>query len=156
MLTPWYARGQPFSNASFASREVSGPKDAQSINCRASVGSTFRGGVTAFPSSNPQPRNRGVVNAHGPANCPAAFASGHALECLGLLVIGQLRFAAEPRASFPRGGPAFVGSLDDAMAFVLGHRGQEGNKAAAERRGQIQVGLVDHLDEGAPGIDAIR
>jgi len=29
--------------------------------------------------------------------------SGHALKGLGLLVVGQLRFAAEPRAAFPGG-----------------------------------------------------
>jgi len=48
-----------------------------------------------------------------------------------------------------------VGTLEDPAAFVLGHGRQEGDEAAAQGRGQIQVGLVEHLNEGATGIDAL-
>ena len=42
---------------------------------------------------------------------------------------------------------AVVGPLDDALALVLGHGGQD--EAAAERGGGVEVRLVEHPNEGA-------
>ena len=38
--------------------------------------------------------------------------------------------------------PSGVGTGDDAVALVLGHRTEEGDEAAAEGRSEIQVGLI--------------
>ena len=39
--------------------------------------------------------------------------------------------------------------LEDALSLVFGHRGQERDKAAAQRCGQVQVRLVEDLKAAA-------
>jgi hypothetical protein len=51
--------------------------------------------------------------------------------------------------------PALVRPPGDAQALVLGHGGEEGNEPAAEWRGEIEVRLVQHLDEGAAGMNTL-
>jgi hypothetical protein len=54
-----------------------------------------------------------VVHVHDPGDPPAACAGLEALEGLGLLVIGELRLAAEAGAFGLGGNTAVVGSLED-------------------------------------------
>ena len=58
--------------------------------------------------------------------------------------------APRSRAAFGRVCP-----LDDALTLVLRHGAQEGQEAPAERRCQVQVGFIEHLHQGAPGVDAL-
>jgi hypothetical protein len=41
------------------------------------------------------------------------------------------------------------------VALVFGHGGQEGDKAAAGERGEIEVGLVEDLDQRPASVDAL-
>jgi hypothetical protein len=61
--------------------------------------------LTVGPGLARQPGNRGMVHGHRLGNRSAAFAGGQALESLDLLMVGELRFAAEARA-FVLGGAA--------------------------------------------------
>jgi hypothetical protein len=47
-----------------------------------------------------------------------------------------------------------VGPLGNALALILGHGGKEGDEPAAERRREIEVGLVQDLEQGAARVDA--
>src|SRR5262245_28612506 len=40
------------------------------------------------------------------------------------------------------------------MPFVLGHGAEEGDKATAQRCGEIEMGLVQNHDRGPAGVDA--
>src|SRR5262245_11699671 len=95
------------------------------------------------------------MNAHCLGNRPAALAGVEALEGLGALMGGQLRLAAELHAVGPSELTAIVCALDDALTLVFGHGRQEGDEAAPQWRGEVEVRLVQHLDEGAAGIDAL-
>ena len=52
-----------------------------------------------------------------------------------------------------RSSSAVVGTLHDPLAFVLRQGAQEGDEAATDGRGEIQVWLVKHLDHGTPCVD---
>jgi hypothetical protein len=47
-----------------------------------------------------------------------------------------------------------MGSPDNSLPLVLRHGAQEGQEAPAERRDQMQVRLIQHLHQSAPGVDA--
>ena len=83
-----------------------------------------------------------MVHGHRPGDRPAAFTGGHALEGLGLLMIGELRFASEPRAFGLGGDTTVVSSLEDPVTLVLGQRRQEGQDAAIDGLGEVKVVAV--------------
>src|SRR5262245_51865670 len=95
------------------------------------------------------------MHAHRLADRPAGFTGGQALDGFGLLVVAELGPAAKLDAfGFGRLAPV-VGAFDDAVPLVLGHGGQEGDEAATERGGEVEVRLVQHLDQSAAGVDAL-
>ena len=96
-----------------------------------------------------------MVHRHRLGNRPTAFAGLKALEGLFPLIIGELGLAPEPNALGLGRAAAVVGALEDPLALVLGHGAEKGDEAAAERRGEIEVGFVQNLDEGAAGVDAL-
>jgi hypothetical protein len=61
-----------------------------------------------------------VAHAVAPGDGPEALAGGEPLTRLGLLVVVELRLAAEPPALGLGDGAALVGALGDALALVLG------------------------------------
>jgi hypothetical protein len=63
-----------------------------------------------------------MVHVESPGNGPAAVAGGQALEGLGLLMFGELRFAAEARPFGLCGDTAVVGTFEDPVALVVGQR----------------------------------
>jgi tetratricopeptide (TPR) repeat protein len=96
-----------------------------------------------------------VVNPKRPSNLPAALACVEARDRFLTLVIVELRLAPHLDASAAGRRPALMRSLGNALALVLGHGAQEGDEAPAERRCEVQVRLVEHLDQGAAGVDAL-
>jgi hypothetical protein len=48
-----------------------------------------------------------------------------------------------------------VGTRNDPLALVLRHGAQEGIEASTYGRRQIQMGLVEHLDDGTQRVDAL-
>jgi len=60
------------------------------------------------------------------------FASVKHLQRMGTLMRGQLRLAAKLDTPCPRDLPPPVGACNDALALVLGHRGQEGDDTSAD------------------------
>ena len=67
------------------------------------------------------------MHGHCPGDRPAALAGVEALEGLGLLVVRDLAAAA------------VVGPLDDALALIRGHGGQD--EAAGERGGDSKLAV---------------
>ena len=102
-----------------------------------------------------KPADRGVMYAIGLGNGSARMALGQPVQRLGLLMFGELWFASHVSSVGARRHASLARSLVNAKALVLGHGGQERDEAAADGRGQIQVRLVQHLDERAPGVDAL-
>ena len=68
-----------------------------------------------------------------------------ALEGFPALMVVELGFTSEMGAALDRGDPALVDTLHDPVALVFGHGTEEGDKAAAEGRGEVQVRPVEHL-----------
>jgi hypothetical protein len=88
-------------------------------------------------------RHRCVVHVEGPSDGTGALPLAKPLYGLLALMLVELWFATKRCASGRGGPPAVVRALDDALALVLGHGGEEGNEATANRRGEIQVRLVE-------------
>ena len=73
-----------------------------------------------------------------------------------LRAVAYLRLASCAAAAMAFGAGslalrAFCRALEDTAVLVLCHRAEEGDKAAAWRRGQVEVGLVQYLDAGTAG-----
>src|SRR5690348_10269242 len=96
----------------------------------------------------------GVMHIQALADRSAALAGVEALQGFGALMVSELWFAAEADALGPGGLSSIIRSFEDAMPLVLGHSAQEGDKAAAQWRGEIEVRFVQHLNQGAAGVDA--
>src|SRR5262249_55944070 len=50
---------------------------------------------------------------------------------------------------------AVIGTLHDPLALVLCQGAEERDEAAANRRGEVQMGLVEYLNHGTPCVDAL-
>jgi hypothetical protein len=72
------------------------------------------------------------------------------------LMFIELRLSAEPGAPSPGGLPAVVSPLHDALPLIFGQCAYERDEAAANRGGEIQVRLVEHLQYGAARVDALN
>ena len=67
----------------------------------------------------------------------------------------QLGLPAKLRPTLSSGVQSVARSLDDSLPFVFRHGAQQSDETAAERRGQIQVRLVEHLHEAAARMDPL-
>src|SRR5262249_17577052 len=86
---------------------------------------------------------------------PGTLALGDALASDATLQLGQLGLATQVHPTLAGSSSTVVGTLPDPLAFVLCQGAQEGDETAADGRGEIQVWLVEHLDHGAPSMDAL-
>src|SRR5258705_6000290 len=85
---------------------------------RPGTGSNQAREPTRWPPLPRQSRDRGVMHGHGSSDGTAAFAGLETLERLGLLMHGELRFAAEAGALGLGGDTAVVGAFEDTAALV--------------------------------------
>src|SRR6516225_1332078 len=97
--------------------------------------------VAPAASSMRQAANRGACYTHVAGDGPAALRSCQALDFHAPLMLGELRLAKGAG-----GSAALSGVFVDALARILSHGREEREDAALDRCGQIQVGLVKHLD----------
>src|SRR5262245_25736425 len=86
---------------------------------------------------------------------PGAITCLKPLAGLLLLMRCQFGFTAELDALGSGNPSAVVGPVDDPLPLVLRHGAEEGDEPAADRRGEIQVRLVQHLDQGTALVDAV-
>src|SRR6476659_4369734 len=98
------------------------------------------------------PRHGGVSHAPFPSDCSGALPLGHTLASDASLQIGQLGLPAHVHTPLAGCGPTLVSPLHYPMALVLCHGRQERDEAPPDRRGEIQVRLVEHLDHGTPRV----
>lgn len=89
-----------------------------------------------------------MVHTHVAGDGPATLAILQSSSRGRDLVDGEFMFAAHLHALGFGGAPAVFRALDDAFALVLCKCGQKGENALAERRRQIEIRAVEHL-EGA-------
>src|SRR5262249_16996652 len=83
-----------------------------------------------------------------PCDRPGTLALGDALASDAPLQLGQLGLATHVHPTLAGGSSAVIGTLYDPLALVLRQGAQERDEAAANRRGEVQVWLVEHLDHG--------
>src|SRR5262249_61726540 len=90
-----------------------------------------------------------------PCDRPGTLALGDALASDAPLQLGQLGLATHVHPTLAGGSSAIIGTLHDPLALVLRQGAQERDEAAADRRGEVQVWLVEDLDHGAPCVNAL-
>jgi hypothetical protein len=72
-------------------------------------------------------------------------------------MLGQLRFAAELYTARVSGLPAISARpRHDPLALILSKRAQERQDALAHGAGHVQVRLVENVDQGATGSNALN
>src|SRR5262245_63884180 len=86
---------------------------------------------------------------------PGTLALGDALASDAPLQVGQFRLATHVHPTLAGSSSPVIGTLHDPLALVLHQGAQERDETAADRRGEVQVGLVEHLDQGTPCVDPI-
>ena len=72
------------------------------------------------------------------------------------LVLAQLWLPTESRPAPARRRPAFIGTPDNALALILGHRGQKCDKSPANGRRQIEIAPVQDFDQCATRMHALH
>src|SRR5215510_8821178 len=97
----------------------------------------------------------GVSHTPFPCDRPGTLALGDALASDAPLQVGQLRLATHMHPTLACSSSAVIGTLHDPLALVLSQGAQERDETAADRRGEIQVGLVEDLDHGTPCMDPL-
>jgi len=95
-----------------------------------------------------------MVHGEGSRHSSSTFAGAQPPDRFLALVFIELRSSTEPGSPSLGRLPAVVRPLHDALTLVLGHGAEKGNEATADGRGEVKVRLVDHLEQGAPRVDA--
>src|ERR1700675_3275622 len=90
----------------------------------------------------PQPRDGTVVDGKGPGDGASALPVRQPPSSLLLLMRFELGLATELGTSGLGGSPAIVCSLGNSLTLVLCERAQERNKATADWRREVEMGLV--------------
>ena len=99
----------------------------------------------------PDAGDRGRADAHVGCDGAEGFTGGFTFENTAALFAVELEFgSADISASGFGDSAAFEGSLDDAFAFVLGERREQGEHPFSDGGREIEVGLVEDFDESAP------
>src|SRR5262249_6222356 len=113
------------------------------------------GGANAAITALQHPEDCRMMHAVEFGDGSGAIACSKPLAGLLLLMGRQFGLAAELDALGSGNPSAVVGPLDDPLPLVLGHGAEEGDEPAADRRGEIQVRLVQHLDQGTALVEAV-
>src|SRR5689334_22690150 len=146
---------QAASKAAPIAFKASGPKQAPSMSCRALIagpllelvmGSSVGAHRAWQARLARQLANRGVMYGHGARDRAEALAGVETLQGFGALMGRELWFAPEAHALGLGGPTSIIGPPDNAMPLVLRHGTEEGDKAPAQGRREIEVGLVQNLD----------
>jgi len=96
-----------------------------------------------------------MVDAKRLRDRPGALAGLEPAAGFLALMLGELGLASKPHAAGLGSLQAAFAACQDALPLILSHSAQEGDKAAPQRRGEIEVGLVEHLEQAAAVVDAL-